>query len=188
MLHLSSTNINDTYRSLTTLVGLVLSLRISRRYEKHNFCGGGVHQRRSCNPEHCPRSPGCGCCWSRPYAYECEPAFLPLILINLPTRRLPTSRPASFNGAKIYAVTTFLGLHDQRFHDLHQELNEAFYDVLDGLLSSSGTGIADSMPRQKLRMITALIDGALLHGTGDIQVDDQFFEDIAQTVLTITQC
>ena len=91
-------------------------------------------------------------------------------------------------GAKIYAVTTFLGLHDERFHDLHRELNEAFYDVLHGLLSSTGKGISgSSIPRQKLRMITALIDGALLHTTGDLQIDDQFFEDIAQTVMTIAQ-
>ncbi len=91
-------------------------------------------------------------------------------------------------GAKIYAVTTFLGLHDERFHDVHQELNESFYDVLDGLLSSTGTGVSGSnMPRQKLRLITALIDGALLHTTGDIQVDDQFFEATAEPVKTIAQ-
>jgi AcrR family transcriptional regulator len=67
---------------------------------------------------------------------------------------------------RVYVVLSLLALHQPRFSALHREIYEGFYDALVPLLRGLRPDAKRVELLQLARMITILIDGAVLQGPG----------------------
>jgi AcrR family transcriptional regulator len=81
-------------------------------------------------------------------------------------------------GGRVYAVLSLLAIHHRRFARLHHEIYEAFYESLLPVLGELRPGAKAGELRRIARLVTTLVDGALL------QVPDRAF--LADTIAAAT--
>lgn len=84
-------------------------------------------------------------------------------------------------GARVYVVMPFLAMHNERFRALNAEINSQFYDVIAQLLRAMAPETPERDLKTRARLITAVMDGGLLHTDGSTDLA----EDIVFTVLQI---
>lgn len=85
------------------------------------------------------------------------------------------------DGARVYVVMPFLAMHNERFRALNAEINSQFYDVIAQLLRAMAPEAPERDLKTRARLITAVMDGGLLHTVGSTDLS----EDIVSTVLQI---
>jgi len=95
-------------------------------------------------------------------------------------------------GASVYAVMSFLALHHDRFRDLHREIYDRFYEVIGAFLHNIDVDMPKALRRRKARLITSLLDGALLqfqenYSGQRLGAQDQFLDDISDVVRLIAK-
>ena len=83
-------------------------------------------------------------------------------------------------GGRVYVVMSLLALHHRRFAKLHHEIYAAFYDGLLPVLRELRPGATTAELRRVARLVTTLIDGALVQVPGRA-----FVADAVATVLRI---
>jgi hypothetical protein len=76
------------------------------------------------------------------------------------------------DGGRVYAVMSFLALHHPRFRTLHREIYAAFYAGLVPVLREIRPRAADAALTARARLITTVIDGALVQVPGRSFVAD----------------
>lgn len=84
-------------------------------------------------------------------------------------------------GARVYVVMPFLALHDKMFRALNREINDKFFQVIEQLLRETNHDDPADVRAAKARMITAIMDGGLLHVGASTTLEDE----IVATVLLI---
>ena len=84
-------------------------------------------------------------------------------------------------GARVYVVMPFLALNDCRFRALNTKVNRAFYEIIAGFLAAIRPGTSAKELASKARLITAVMDGSLLHSDASPDLVD----NIVWTVLQI---
>jgi AcrR family transcriptional regulator len=82
-------------------------------------------------------------------------------------------------GGRVYVVMSLLAIHHERFASLHREIYESFYDGLVPVLSELRPRATAAELRRTARLVTTLIDGAL------VQVPARTF--VADTVAAALQ-
>jgi AcrR family transcriptional regulator len=85
-------------------------------------------------------------------------------------------------GGRVYVVMSLLALHHRRFARLHHEIYAAFYDALLPVLREIRPRARTAELRRLARLITTLIDGALVQLPGRT-----FVADAVATVLRIAE-
>ena len=70
------------------------------------------------------------------------------------------------DGGRVYVVMSLLAIHHERFGDLHREIYAAFYDGLAPVLAELQPKLRPSELRRRARLVTALVDGALVQVPG----------------------
>ena len=75
-------------------------------------------------------------------------------------------------GGRVYAVMSLLALHQARFATLHGEIYAAFYEKLLPVLKEIRPRASKAELRRTARLITTMIDGALVQVPGRTFVDD----------------
>jgi AcrR family transcriptional regulator len=83
-------------------------------------------------------------------------------------------------GGRVYVVMSLLALHHRRFAALHREIYAAFYDGLLPVLREIRPSATTAELRRLARLITTLIDGALVQIPGRT-----FVADAVATVLRL---
>ena len=84
-------------------------------------------------------------------------------------------------GARVYAVMPFLALHNDRFVALNGEVYAQFRVVIGQLLLAALPKLSAAKAHMKARLITALMDGALLQLDGS----KAFIDEIVRATLLI---
>ncbi len=69
-------------------------------------------------------------------------------------------------GGRVYVVMSLLAIHHERFAALHREIYGAFYEGLLPVLGELRPGRTVPELRRRARLVTALVDGALVQGPG----------------------
>ncbi len=95
-------------------------------------------------------------------------------------------------GACIYAVMSFLAMHEERFRNLHREIYEQFYAALDPLLMRTKPTMKKAERLRKVRLVTSLMDGALLQSRDQFSgknasVPPRFVDDVVAAILLIAK-
>ncbi|MEP2987359.1 MAG: TetR/AcrR family transcriptional regulator [Parasphingorhabdus sp.] len=85
-------------------------------------------------------------------------------------------------GKYIYALMSFMALHNDGFRRLNDELNKEFYTVVGNILSAKDPSLSSSQISKKTKLITALMDGGLLHLHISSHESETFMQDIIETV------
>lgn len=98
----------------------------------------------------------------------------------------------SGDGGKVYAVALFLSLSQTPFRDVQRRIYERFYEQLLPILTELTPGSRRSVLLDKARLITALLDGALiqLHNgapSATTKSQEHFIDRIASQVVTIAR-
>lgn len=94
------------------------------------------------------------------------------------------------DGAKIYAVMSFLALHEMRFRALRDEIYTSFYAALLPFVKAVQPGLSGAQQKRRVRVITSLLDGALLQGEDAGRADGRasiFMQDISAAVLAVAR-
>jgi AcrR family transcriptional regulator len=99
-------------------------------------------------------------------------------------------RAWSKEGGRVYAVTLFLALHQPLFRQMQHELYQQFYAYLVPVLRKAKPGLRHSTLLGRARLITALLDGALLqlHGGAFVSKSttrERFLDDTCEHVVSI---
>ena len=81
-------------------------------------------------------------------------------------------------GAKIYIVMPFLALHDVKFRDLSEEIYSKFFAAIDKILKNTNSDDPPHQRAAKVRMITAVMDGALLQSNPDPKFQDEIIATV----------
>ena len=89
-------------------------------------------------------------------------------------------------GKYVYALMSFLALHDARFCALNDEINRKFYALIGDMLSAHNPGLTAAEIGKRAKLITALMDGGLLHLHVDTEGSEAFVQDIVEAVNMIT--
>jgi hypothetical protein len=66
----------------------------------------------------------------------------------------------------IFATLIYLCLHKPPFVELKLEIYATFYQLLGSLVQSLSTNASSAEIRQRVSLITAIIDGSVLQATG----------------------
>ena len=95
-------------------------------------------------------------------------------------------------GARIYAVMSFLAMHEDRFQKLHREIYEQFYEALDPFLTRAKSEMKKAERLRKARLVTALMDGALLQSRDESSgragvMPTRFVDDVVAAILLIAK-
>lgn len=85
-------------------------------------------------------------------------------------------------GGRVYAVMSLLALHHRRFRALHREIYGAFYESLLPVLRELRPGARPGELRDLARLVTTVIDGALVQVPGRT-----FVADATAAVLRLAQ-
>jgi AcrR family transcriptional regulator len=72
----------------------------------------------------------------------------------------------SKEGGRVYVVLSLLAIHHERFATLHRQIYEAFYDSLVPVLAELRPRATAAGLRRTARLVTTLIDGALVQVPG----------------------
>jgi AcrR family transcriptional regulator len=75
-------------------------------------------------------------------------------------------------GGRVYVVMSMLAIHHDRFARLHREMYESFYDGLVPVLAGIRPRATPAELRRTARLVTTLIDGALVQVPGRTFVAD----------------
>jgi AcrR family transcriptional regulator len=70
------------------------------------------------------------------------------------------------DGGRVYVVLSLLAIHYDRFAALHVEIYDAFYDGLAPVLGELRPGLRPAELRRLARLVTTLVDGALVQVPG----------------------
>lgn len=95
-------------------------------------------------------------------------------------------------GACIYAVMSFLAMHEERFRNLHREVYEQFYEALDPLLMRAKPTMKKAERVRKVRLVTSLMDGALLQSRDVLSgkggtLPPRFVDDVVAAIHLIAE-
>jgi AcrR family transcriptional regulator len=74
------------------------------------------------------------------------------------------------DGARVYALMSFLAVHNARFAVLKSDIYAEFHTIIEELICDIRVCPASSQTRTSARLITAVIDGALLQQHPDEQL------------------
>ncbi|MBW2242054.1 MAG: TetR/AcrR family transcriptional regulator [Deltaproteobacteria bacterium] len=93
-------------------------------------------------------------------------------------------------GGKVFIVVSLLAVHQPRFRRLHLENYRDFYEAFCDVLSELEPGTRRSVLMRKVRVATALLDGALFQiplerGRGSKKKLDEFFDELADSMLRL---
>lgn len=86
------------------------------------------------------------------------------------------------DGGRVYAVMSFLALHQPRFRALHREIYAAFYADLAPVLRAFRPRASRAVLLARARLITTVIDGALVQVPGRT-----FVADAVRTVVRLAE-
>jgi AcrR family transcriptional regulator len=70
------------------------------------------------------------------------------------------------DGGRVYVVMSLLAIHYERFSKLHHEIYDAFYDGLVPVLRELRPKLKQAELRRLARLVTTLVDGALVQVPG----------------------
>lgn len=93
-------------------------------------------------------------------------------------------------GSRVYAVMSFLALHEESFRVLRDEVYSRFYGALLPFVKAVQPALTVSQQKRRVRVITSLLDGALLQGDGAASASGRpspFVQDIADAVLAVVR-
>ncbi|MEL7392443.1 MAG: TetR/AcrR family transcriptional regulator [Pseudomonadota bacterium] len=71
------------------------------------------------------------------------------------------------DGARIYALMSFLAMHDAKFGKIKSQIYKQFHTIIEDLICEVRGCEASQETRTDARLVTAVMDGALLQQTPD---------------------